>query len=185
MGCHTWFYKKIQEPSAKEVRNTVKDRCEKELSFLDRLINDRSSIDADLLEAYPEWTTEWTLIMKDAWQRIYTFANGGDLNINELPEVFHRFFDNNLDRDSILEHLYVMWTNELTEYVKGKGWYVDTDEFHDIFRRGGYPDDRLFSLEETLAYIQNPENGCTTYDWTEQRLEEFWKKYPDGMIDFG
>ena len=74
--------------------------------------------------------------------------------------------------------------NELTEYIEGKGFYVETG-FHDMFRKYGYPEDRLFSLQETLDYINNPENNCTVYEESIKRLEEFWSKYPDGMIDFG
>jgi hypothetical protein len=185
MGCHTWFYKKIQDPSSEEVHNIVKDRCEKELSFLDRLINDRSSVDADLLEAYPEWTPEWATSMKDAWSKIYNFVDGGELNIKELPEAFNAFFDEGMSRDSILAFLYEMWTTELTTFIEGKGWFEDTDEFHDVFRKYGYPDDKLFSLEETLEYIKDPNNQCTTYEWTDRRLKEFWEKYPNGMIKFG
>ena len=54
-----------------------------------------------------------------------------------------------------------------------------------MFRKYGYPQDKLFSLEETLAYINNPENECVINDNTFKWLEEFWAKYPDGMIDFG
>ena len=36
--------------------------------------------------------------------------------------------------------------NELTEYIEGKGFYVETG-FHDMFRKYGYPEDRLFSLQ--------------------------------------
>lgn len=185
MGCHTWFYKKIQDPSSEEINATVKDRCEKELEFLDKLINRRNEIDEELLECYPEWTPEWATVMKDAWNKIYHFVDGGELNIKELPEAFNAFFDEGMSRDSILAFLYEMWTPELTNFVEGKGWFEDTDEFHDVFRKYGYPDDMLFSLQETLDYIANPDNECTTYEWTNRRLNEFWEKYPNGMIQFG
>jgi hypothetical protein len=75
MGCHTWFYKKIETPSEDEIRSTVKDKCEIEIQF----------------------------------------------------------------------------------------------------------------LEKTLTYIDNPENECSIHDreWTTKTLNEFWEKYPDGMICFG
>ena len=74
--------------------------------------------------------------------------------------------------------------NELTEYIEGKGFYVETG-FHDMFRKYGYPDDRLFSLEETLNYINNYENKCIVYENTIDLLKDFWSKYPDGFIEFG
>ena len=54
-----------------------------------------------------------------------------------------------------------------------------------MFRKYGYPDDKLFSLKETLDYINNPLNKCITNDKTFEWLDEFWNKYPDGMIEFG
>lgn len=185
MGCHTWFYKKIQDPSSEEIISTVGNRCRKELDFLERLISSRHEIDEELLETYPEWTPEWAVSMKDAWNKIYDFVNGGELNTKELPEAFNAFFDEGMSRESILAFLYEMWTTELTSFVEGKGWFEDTDEFHDVFRKHGYPDDKLFSLQETLDYISNPDNNCTTYEWTNDRLIEFWEKYPNGMIIFG
>ena len=73
----------------------------------------------------------------------------------------------------------------LSEYIEGKGLYIDDTGFHDVFRKYGYPDDKLFSLDETLSYINNPENNCEIYENTIERLKEFWNKYPDGMIMFG
>ena len=73
----------------------------------------------------------------------------------------------------------------ITIYLEGRGLYVEDTGFHDVFRRYEYPNHRLFSLEETLQYINNPENQCQIDDRTEERLREFWSKYPDGMIQFG
>jgi len=73
----------------------------------------------------------------------------------------------------------------LTEYIEGKGLYIEDTGFHDVFRKYGYPENKLFSLKETLEYINNPENNCTIYENTIERLEDFWINYPDGFIEFG
>ena len=93
-----------------------------------------------------------------------------------------RMVENNLCKEAIWNH---QDDTELTEYVKEKGLFIEDTEFHDVFRKYDYPDDKLFSFEETMLYINNPENECVTYDWTEKRLREFWCKYPEGMIEFG
>jgi len=58
MGCHTWFHKKVEGFTREEAIQKVVEAYEKEMSFVERLINDRESFDQDLLEAYPEWTPE-------------------------------------------------------------------------------------------------------------------------------
>lgn len=57
----------------------------------------------------------------------------------------------------------------------------EVDYYHDLFRVHNYPNDRLFSLEETIAFIKK--NDVKEVMWDD--LKEFWSVYPDGMIMFG
>ena len=85
--------------------------------------------------------------------------------------------------------------NELYERVKhvpGKGTYVTKNgiHHHNLFRIHNYPVDKLFSLEETLKFIEDHKSEITYYHDSETKtfmelLEGFWKEFPDGMIDFG
>ena len=81
-------------------------------------------------------------------------------------------------------------------YVNGKYWVV-IDEFHDGFRTD-YNDTWLFSLEETLKYIEDNDEHIYYNDvWNDKtakqilkekklkRVFEFWEKYPNGSIHFG
>jgi hypothetical protein len=183
MGCHTWFYKKIDSPSDKEIKSAVKEKCENEIQFLEQLIHQRDEIDKDLLDAYPEWTSEWAAEVKPHWERIIAFTNGEKIDLTKFPEFF---FEDDYPEEDIISELYSSWKPELTRYVSGKGFYENT-EFHDVFRKYGYPEDRLFSMEETMKYIEDPKNGCVVKDHesAKEMLQEFWKKYPDGMIQFG
>jgi len=71
-------------------------------------------------------------------------------------------------------------------YLKSKDTYYVDAEAHDLFRIGGYPNDKLFSLEETLLFIENnKENIGKIDDFCYQLLSEFWQENPDGMINFG
>jgi hypothetical protein len=167
MGCHTWFYKKINSPLDEEIKKTVIERCSKELDFLERLINDRGSIDADFLEAYPEFDSEWVTNNKSFWLDLKERTENGTI---ETDELYERYCD---------------WSNDLTEHVKDKGWFIECDEFHDVFRKYGYPDDKLFSYQETMDYINDPKNECVVYDHTDEHLKRFWDKHPDGLILFG
>lgn len=78
-------------------------------------------------------------------------------------------------------------------------------EYHDLFRTGKrsgdgtYTDVTLDSLVETLKYLLDPENKVsfkrTVFDTKKvelkyqdealEKLQEFWKKYPEGLIYFG
>lgn len=72
---------------------------------------------------------------------------------------------------------------ELSIYIDVKGFFVNCDNYHDLFRKSDYPNDILWSFEETLEYIKK--YNCTTYEWSELRLKEFWSEHPDGLIKFG
>lgn len=78
-------------------------------------------------------------------------------------------------------------------------------EYHDLFRTGKrnedgtYTDNVIFSKKECFEWIYKPENCVsfknTVFDTDEQekinreysinKLNEFWDKYPDGVIYFG
>jgi hypothetical protein len=167
MGCHTWFYKKVDpQPTYEEVKTYVIDRIKKEIDFDERLISDRNSFDSELLETYPEWTSEHGQYCKEINERKLRIVSSNYCKLAVCNK--YKYNDN------------------LTIYIEGKGFYVYSHDLpHDIFRKYGYPDDKLFSLQETLDYINNIENQCTVYDYTVQKLTEFWTKYPDGVIKFG
>ena len=193
MGCHTWFYRKVEDPSVDKMMSTIEDRIERELTFLEKLINDRDSIDAELLECYSDWTPEWAVKNREFWTQLSMFLKGEAELRDSDKRKFWMHIDvdnqntelNNDKRESILKQLYSTWSDEL--YIEGRGFFVDDTGYHDEFRKYGYPNDLLFSLEETLAYIDDPKNKCFVSDreWTEKRLKEFWEKHPDGMIQFG
>ena len=66
----------------------------------------------------------------------------------------------------------------------GEDRYTDIDTQHDLFRIGGYPDDKLLSLEQTMEFIErNKERMSFSENW-EIKLKEFWSKNPDGVIEF-
>jgi hypothetical protein len=56
-----------------------------------------------------------------------------------------------------------------------------TEEYHNLFRVDNNPNERLFSLEETEAFILK--KGIKHVFWED--LREFWTQYSDGMIEFG
>lgn len=164
MGCHTWFYRKLDpQPTREEVYLNVEKQIENEIDIAQKIIG--RSIDPALLAAYPEWTSEYGERYKKIYER-------------RLRMVKARLCEFAVYGKYELDHL--------TRFVKDKGFYIEDTGYHDTFRRGGYPDHLLFSLEETLTYISDPFN--MTYSVTEYTipsLTKFWIEYPDGMILFG
>ena len=158
MGCHTWAYKKVER-----TQEEAKQSCLLKLKNSEKLnlniLKDRNYNGID----WSEWSEE-NLI----WH-------------NKIIKRQIKMVENNFCKRAVWNH---QNDKELTEYVDGKGFYIEIG-FHDMFRKYGYPDDRLFSLQETLNYINNPKNNCTVYDDTIERLNKFWAKYPDGFIEFG
>lgn len=98
--------------------------------------------------------------------------------------------------------------NELNDLIDS-----NDAEYHDLFRTNKRNDDKTYydgiitSREECFEFIENPNNHCSfanTYDYNEMQvthnvlirqdfhkkhtyklLNEFWDKYPNGVIDFG
>jgi hypothetical protein len=175
MGCHTWFYEKIDSPV--DIREFVLLKINENLDFFNKLIHRRDLIDQELLDAYPEWTEDYGLEQTEIWKNLLGYLNGEE----ELPVEFANEIK---IVEDIWEELYLMFHTDLIVYENGN-WYKSSDSFHDIFRKYGYPDDKLFSLEETMDYINDSTNNCNTSENTEKWLKEFWDKHPDGMINFG
>ena len=179
MGCHTWFYRKI-DVSYEEAKYSFITLIKRELDLLDRMINNRESIDQDLLEVYTEWTPEYATIQIPIWKRMLRMVEGG-----YCKEAVCRRYQ--YDTDGV------------TRYITGKGFYHYYKYLpHDIFRIGNYPKDKLFSLEETLEYLEKNDDIISyltgPYDIESkeirkekaiERLKKFWNENPDGMIDFG
>ena len=167
MGCHTWFYKKWNV-SLDEAKSNLIEIIDKEIETTERFMYSPTEEDKEFLSYHPEY--------EDC-----------DL-MGELEDLI-KFKDNiqNLSNDEIFEE-FSGRCMKVCRYVKGKGLFLyksDGSLTHDLFRKYGYPDDTLHSLEETLSYISDTKNECVVFDFTNEGLIKFWNEYPDGMIDFG
>lgn len=172
MGCHTWFYKKV-EVSYEDAKLQLIKSLDKNIKILERWVqnpNDKRFL--MIRDDHPYYTLEYTKNQLDIYERK------------------KRIVEKGLCKEAVLNK-YSDCSFEVFRYIKGKGHYKSLD-LCDIFRIGNYPPDTLFSLQETLDFIEKNKDKVYYYhfndvqnkDW-KQQLEEFWKKYPDGMIDFG
>ena len=119
------------------------------------------------------------------------------LKQNELYDKLDKFENNEIYLDD-LELLQI--NTEIDEIDE-----QNDAEYHDLFRTGKrnedstYIDDVIFSKKECFEWIDKPENLVsfknTIFETDEQekinreysinKLNEFWDKYPDGVIYFG
>lgn len=119
------------------------------------------------------------------------------LKQNELYEKLDKFENNEI----YLDDLDVLQINTEIDEIDEQ----NDAEYHDLFRTGKrnedntYTNDVIFSRKECFEWINKTENYVsfknTVFETDEQekinreysinKLNEFWDKYPDGVIYFG
>lgn len=76
-------------------------------------------------------------------------------------------------------------TCEYSDEVFGENLYTDIDTPHDLFRIGRYQEDKFLSLEDCLSFIEiHKDDMWFDESWLE-RLKEFWRNNPTGVVEFG
>ena len=180
MGCHTWHWKRV--PLSREEAT--------QLAYV-RLEQMKTKLRAFVVQEVAKVELTWRSL--EAW----------DAHTATYQERLE-----NDDWTTVAEMVCDQLPGHTTEY-EGQFYQdiscdgtqsPDTYTEHDSFRIDAYPEEYLFSLEQTLAYIQKlqgegqyvdiwEENDSAGYGGpipeTYKRLEEFWRRYPDGMITFG
>ena len=165
MGCHTWFYTKADAPIT-EAHAKLRAIFVEELDTIEKIeTQGGKGVSKFARNHYKD--KEYRDLAKAYFGERLRLLDAGELTMEQVADA--------LFGEEV----------EGRVYVDGRGWYKKVDEYHDAFRTHEYPDHRLFSLEETLAYIKDPANKCVTYDHTVAELERFWSEYPEGMISFG
>lgn len=169
MGCHTWFYKK-EDLSYGNAKLAIIKKWKKDIEKYQKWIdNPYNSEYIKLLKYYPDFDIPSLIKYVEILKRQLKFIEGGYCKV----AVMNKYCD--------------FISKRVSRYVDGVGYFVEIDDFHDVFRIGNYPNDELFSMQKTLDFIEKNKDKVYFHDeegW-KNRLEEFWTKYPDGMIDFG
>lgn len=71
-------------------------------------------------------------------------------------------------------------------HIDEKVWISDDKLPHDIFRTTGvarYTSQVMKSLQDTLDFIKKYNQSISVEEM--QKLKEYWKQYPNGLIKFG
>jgi hypothetical protein len=163
MGCHTWFYKKVNRTceEGKKIWIDNQERFIKDWEEIANNPNDDCRIAYDWSQEYLDWN------LKVFKRQLQVVKKGlcGNAVMNNQP------CDN--------EHY-------LYRYINNTLYGCNDNLPHDTFRIGNYPKDVLFSKKECFNFIKENKEKINYYNpnWEEQ-LNKFWEQYPDGMICFG
>ena len=178
MGCHTWFYRKV-EINYEECREEVLQYFNESIKNTKKFIYNRKS------SKKVKWYLEnYKYPIDKARRDLALYKRKKRIVYKGLcKEATMRFYSRIYGDKGIGAFL---------TYINGKGIFAfDNGKMpHDLFRIHNFPEYILCSLEETLKFIQDRKDGITYYHSTKTKtfdelIREFWGKYPDGIIKFG
>ena len=213
MGCHTWTYKpvKVQPTEQDKIAYFQKD-AQHMMSAISMVIDGTywdtfgemnksleqlketqpfypyNSID-DAEKAFHDW--KWFYENSEKYKQ-YKHCVQDDIN-NKVP-VFSRESElyqmvmnwkAPVDNDSKVDYSDSQ-VDELTIFDEQTGlYYTSVHRYNDMFRYYDYEQDNIHSLQETLELIKTNSTKAELYDDSMNKINEFWREYPDGLIQFG
>lgn len=170
MGCHTWFKKRIETPAIGEMKRAIGEFYNQEILSYESALSGDDLEEREFIREFIEGEDELTNDVDEFCREQIL-----DLNRRSNPEDIEK-----------LKSEYIGVVNLSTGKLLceiGGVWYETIDEFFDVFRSNKW-ETILKSREETLEFVRVDGNVRLGED-SLQKLEEFWKKYPDGLIELG
>ena len=144
MGCHTWYYKPINQPTTSAMRTVLLDYHTALIDSCDRL---------NLRDGNNCW----------------------DSHKYSSVRILHWLTTKRISHPSTI---YRMWVHTLgINQELNNQLYLNID-WPSCFRVSDYPETILTSRECALRYV-------STIECDLDKLNQFWDKYPDGIIAFG
>ena len=164
MGCHTWFYNRMEpQPEYEIVKESVIKSMEVEIHYHEEYISGLTP--KEDLWMYIDSTIESIKNRIDVIKRKLRMIKGGYCKIATMK--------------------YYAWhCNFNIEFSRKTNMFYTGVDYHDVFRVSDFPADELFSFEETMDFIEKRVVRFVDDDW-KSSIENFWKIYPNGMINFG
>lgn len=157
MGCHTWF----SRPITKEEFQLIKEYAPVEIYNL--VGNSEENIKNGL---YDEML--YKLLMK---------------SYNEnIPCVYEKYWWQ-LGWGSSNPKLLNGENNYVHEIKGHKELFIDVKGYHDVFRVKNYPSKVIHNRRELRKWMRK--RYFELEDWQLDKISEFFKQYPNGVITFG
>jgi len=200
MGCHTWFYTKTDNIEMKEINSTFISTIRSELNLYTGLL------ELITLYKYRSRIPQKAIrrVLGDVYVPIYKYVMSKDDNFSKnkvifrikyLSKILELYMFNKLKQETIIKRVTNDFTTDDIYYHNGV-FYKGLNGIHDIFRIGGYPNEIMLSLNDTLEFLNTNENKVF-YENVQfsklsnnkknkliSELKKFWNDYPDGLIKF-
>lgn len=211
MGCHTWFYRRLEkQPRRSDLINDFLSSAEKWRHELLDILNGNRDINLADLGIYDQpyypfdskedvedelRRNEWEITNVENWdsyKKEYHLCYETKAYYDK--DTYDKIPQETKDKATLYRDVMYGYMHNIEHIVtydsKTNAYYVDDVPYHDLFRVYNYPLKKLRSYKETRKYIKyarkkgflDRKKGDTIY-WKE--LREFWEKHPDGMITFG
>ena len=191
MGCLTWGYKRMNpQPTDAQLTKKLKDYCIDNYNFCkDIVINNKHVLDDKYEDPYYPFKT-----LDEAKKALidYKWALDNCEHSDDYKANYENDIKNNVDPLSIEAELYIKkyspYCDENEPMIiydeQTHAFYMETDEGYgnNMFRCYDWSQENLHSREETLICIKENKN---VEDVNIDKINEFWDKYPDGLLDFG
>ena len=136
MGCHTWHYRKVERTQEEANENCIKS-LKKSRRLIWKIFGNPTGYGGI------NWEENCGSTKEDCLQRVKVINRQIKAILNGYCQ---RAVWNHQDDD------------EITIYIDGKGLYIEDTGYHDAFRLGGYLEDKLFSYEETMKYLEDKDS---------------------------
>ena len=183
MGCHTWFYKLLEKQPTKEekIHSFIKhssefcDKCKEALKNGGFIYNNKKDwYPFDSEEEVSEhinmlnWMIENAPKYEEFKSNYDSIDWNSDIPLTKEQQLYIDVENYTLDNAMVISHA-------------GK-YYENLSNYTDVFRYHEYGK-ILTSKEETYELLES--NNCWKDDKTYEYVNEFWEKYPDGIIELG
>lgn len=191
MGCHTWFYKKVNpQPTREDKINQFIEQTGEYCKRLETALNNDGFDWEDVDKWYPygDRASVEKRLSEYKWmlENVEHYDDDSFIKNSDSPYIRDYFYEIVEDWLAPIDEDSKMCGKD-TKYDSGTTcingiYYSRVRRYGDIFRYRNY-DTVIFSEDEMWKLIND--NNIIIDDETKNKLKEFWTLYPDGMIYFG
>ena len=182
MGCHSWFYKKVNpQPTREDKINQFIEQSTEWCKELENALVNNGFFHEDEDKWYPFKSKDKVQENLEKYKWMIDNAN----HYEDYADV-----EKTLSKEARLYLDVEDWQapsedgngfDTLTMHINGV-YYTHVDKYNDIFRYNNY--DTYVLSEDEMWDLLTSNNICISDD-VKSKLKEFWTLYPDGAIYFG